>query len=237
MKIQASPRRERKIRAAAADRVIDEALQMVREQVQAQISTRRAHPPRWDREPAALALTGPRKTDDTREAILRRWGLPTVLHDLDAMCLLPEGGWHVITLPPRVELYSWALKASTHPCGQPYLAALATVGIFSTFTLSEAAGFVVDCMNLDPVRKSSPRSSANVWIPIAITLVNVWQARQERFESRNVGDVGSLVESIAAIRDSAATKQIEQMERDLADFRRNPGFRRPRIVRGEAVAS
>ena len=189
----------------------------VRRRLVADVECRRVAPPAWRDGPVALKVGPPRKTDRPLTSL---WGVPLALSDLDALPLTPEGGWGVFELPPTPTLYVHAVKASTHTHGLPYLTTLARVVLFSRATLSEAAGFMQDCMALDPVADLAPEGSASAWAQAGVTLINTWQARQQRHAGRHLGDVGRLAEVVMVIRDTAALRLVRQAEIDLENARR-----------------
>lgn len=190
------------------------ALRHLRQHFEMAIAARHTKAPAWDRGPVDLDIKPPRKLPDGKR-FATMWGVPLLLSDLDALPLLSDGGWRIFNLPPTPVLHVHAVKASVHTYGLPYLRDLALVSLFSRLTLSEAAAFSVDLMQLDPAREYAPSGSANAWAEVGITIVNTWQSRQERHGGRGLGDVARIAEAVADIRDTCALRQIRQAEIDL----------------------
>lgn len=217
-KSRAKSRRAQRIRHYGHQQRV---LEHVRSQLDAQITTRRVSAPIWEGGPVKLTISPPRRGADNH---LRRWGVPGVLDDLQALHLLPSGGSHIFDLPDLPDLYLAAVKASTHKGGLPYLVQLALVMCHSQHDLTTAARFARDCMRLDPARDIAPRETANAWMEVAIHVINVWQTRSHL--GVHVGDELALADLVTEFRDEGARRQLKQMEDDLERRKRGEHSRR-----------
>lgn len=173
---------------------------------------RPTHPAKPARDPVTLTLQPPRANIDQMDAYLGRWGAK---HQADVH--LAEGGWGFYRLPPMSEVWRHALKAADHKGALPYLAALSHAVIYSTSTLSEAAAFTSECARLTLTSEwaRSFHSPANAWISFGIEIVNVWQARQQRCDSRHLGDTARIAECLHDIKTLCAEHHLAIYEADL----------------------
>lgn len=129
------------------------------------------------REPVQISLGGPRKGQSI-EKVKAAWGIPLAMDDLPSMVHMSRGGWRLLALPSRPEIYTYATKAAAHPDGPWYLYLLAECVLFSQYPLGEAVVIIRDLMGLDPRKDKYPQHWANDWAFAAVNTVNVWEARQ-----------------------------------------------------------
>lgn len=186
--------------------------------------------PGWLAKPVTITLAPPRK-GQSGEAALRAWGVPWQLlparddqtgltAGLELLVHQRDGGWGLLLLPPRPQIYSWAVRVSSHQGAAMYLAMLGHVAVHSQMPLSEALTLIGDLADIDPRKDQHPAHSSNTWMAVGIHAVDALEARLQPPRSLDdpppsVGVLGGVVSQLAALRDRGADLSIREAELEL----------------------
>lgn len=166
-------------------------------------------------EPVSVTLPNPRNVNDTGK-LLKSWGIPLSHQNLDGFAHHHDGGWGVFHLPPMIDVYTWVGKAAKHRDAVAFLHNLGMVALWSQLTLSAALALIHDLTVIDPRREDHPRPWAEEWAFVHLSAVDAWQARKESYDSRGLGDVVAVAQSLHDFRVARDEALIREAELELA---------------------